>query len=149
MASIASSVRWAGVDQVAQVSATLADALANDPVFLWLLPSQRRRDTRLRRLFALELAHWVFPAGGRALTTDVFRGANVELPPGRSQMSMTLSGAIGLAHVFEIRLRRAGRLQGFVDRNHPSGAAQLHPHPGRGHALPGPGPRDGVAAAHP
>jgi ribosomal protein S18 acetylase RimI-like enzyme len=119
MASVASSVRAAGVGEVAQVSGTLADALANDPVFSWLLPSQRRRDARLRRLFALELAHWVFPAGGRALTTDDFRGANVELPPGRSQMSMSLSGAIGLVHVFGVRLLRAGRLQGFFDRNHP------------------------------
>jgi RimJ/RimL family protein N-acetyltransferase len=119
MASLASSVRDAGVGDVAQVSATLADALADDPVFSWLLPSQRRRDARLRRLFAVELAHWVFPAGGRALTTDDFRGANVELPPGRSQMSMPLSGAIGIARLFGIRLLRAGRLQNFFDRHHP------------------------------
>jgi len=119
MARIASSVREAGIGEVAQVSATLAGALANDPIFSWLLPSQRRRDTRLRRLFALELAHWVFPAGGQALTTDDFRGANVVLPPGRSQMSTSLSGAIGLVHVFGIRLLRAGQLQVFFDRYHP------------------------------
>jgi RimJ/RimL family protein N-acetyltransferase len=113
------TVREAGVGEVAQVSATLADALAFDPIFSWLLPSQRRRDTRLRRLFAVELAHWVFPAGGRALTLDEFRGANVELPPGRSQMTMPLSGATGLVQVFGIRLRRAGRLQAFFDRSHP------------------------------
>lgn len=119
MESIASGVREAGTDEVAAVSATLADALADDPVFSWLLPSKRRGDTRLRRLFALELAYWVLPAGGRALTTDDFRGVNIELPPGRSQMSMTLSGALGLVRVFGIRLRRAGRLQAFFDRNHP------------------------------
>jgi RimJ/RimL family protein N-acetyltransferase len=119
MASVASSVREAGVGEVAQVSATLADALANDPVFSWLLPSERRRDSRLRRLFELELAHWVFPAGGRALTTDDFRGANVELPPGKSQMSMSPSGAMGVVRMFGTRLLRAGRVQGFFDRHHP------------------------------
>jgi RimJ/RimL family protein N-acetyltransferase len=112
------SVREAGLGERAQLSATLADALANDPIFSWLLPGRRRRDTRLRRLFALELEHYVFPAGGRALTTDDFRGANIELPPGRAKMTMPLSGAIGLVRVFGMRLRRAGRLQAFFERNH-------------------------------
>jgi len=113
------SVREAQLDERAEVSETLAEALASDPVFSWLFPSQRRRDAKMRRLFALELAHWVFPAGGRALTTDDFRGANVEVPPGRSTMTMPLSGAVGLVRVFGIRLRRAARLQAFFDRNHP------------------------------
>lgn len=118
MAITAWSVREAGLDERVQVSATLANALARDPVFRWLFPSQRRRETRMRRLFALELAHWVFPAGGRALTTDDFRGANVELPPGRSKMAMPLSGAIGLVRLFGTRLPRAGRVQAFFDRTH-------------------------------
>ncbi len=119
MASSGWSVREAQVDERAQLSAVLADALADDPVFSWLFPSRRRRDTRLRQLFALELAHWVFPAGGRALTTDDFRGANVEVPPGKSDMTMPLSGALGLVRVFGTRLPRAGRLQGFFTRSHP------------------------------
>ena len=117
MASIASSVREGGVGEVTQVSTTLADALANDPIFQWLFPSQRRRDTRLRRLFATELVHYVFPAG-RVLTTDDFRGANVELPPGRWKMTMPLSGAIGLVRVFGRRLPRASRTQVFFERSH-------------------------------
>ncbi len=72
----------------------------------------------MRQLFALELAHWVFPAGGRALTTEDFRGASVEVPPGRSSMTMSLSGAVGLVRVFGARLRRAGPLQAFFDHNH-------------------------------
>lgn len=72
----------------------------------------------MRRLFALELAHWVLPAGGRALTTDDFRGANIEVPPGGSTMTMPLSGAVGLVRVFGIRLRRAARLQAFFDQHH-------------------------------
>ena len=51
------------------MSATLADAFVTDPIIQWLIPSLRGRDMRLRRLFALELAHYVFPAG-RVLTTD-------------------------------------------------------------------------------
>jgi ribosomal protein S18 acetylase RimI-like enzyme len=112
------SVREAQLDERAQVSATLADALARDPVFCWLFPSGRRRGARMQQLFALELAHWIFPAGGRALTTDQFRGANVEVPPGRSNMTLSLSGAVGLVFVFGTRLRRAGRLQAYFDRNH-------------------------------
>ena len=69
MASSATSVREAGVGELAQLSATLADAFATDPIIQWLIPSRRGRDTRLRRQFALELAHYVFPAG-RVLTTD-------------------------------------------------------------------------------
>jgi GNAT superfamily N-acetyltransferase len=118
LASIASSVREAGIGEVAQVSTTLADALANDSVFQWLFPSQRRRDTHLRRLFATELAHYVLPAG-RVLTTDNFLGANVELPPGRWKMTMPVSGAIGLVRVFGLRLPRASRTQLFFERNHP------------------------------
>jgi GNAT superfamily N-acetyltransferase len=117
MASIASSVREVGVGEIAQVSSTLADALANDPVFQWLFPSRRRRDTRLRRLFATELVHYVFPAG-RVLTTDDFRGASVELPPGGWKMTMPLSGALGLVRVFGMRLPRASRTQVFFERNH-------------------------------
>jgi len=67
---------------VARLSAALADAFATEPVMQWLIPSDRRKDARLRRLFALELAQYVFPAG-RVLTTDDFRGAVLELPPGR------------------------------------------------------------------
>jgi ribosomal protein S18 acetylase RimI-like enzyme len=118
-ASRAPRVREASLDERAQLSATLAGALATDPVFSWLLPGRRRRDRRLRRLFELELEHWVFPVGGRALTTDDFRGANVELPPRGSTMTMQFGGALGLVGVFGMRLRRAGRLQSFFDRNHP------------------------------
>ena len=117
MVSAASTVREAEVGELGQVSTTLADAFATDPIYGWLLPSQWRRDARLRRLFAIELAHYVFPAG-RVLTTDDFRGANLELPPGRWTMTVPLSGAIGLVRVFGMRLRRASRLQRFFGRNH-------------------------------
>ena len=117
MASSASSVREARVGELAQLSATLGDAFATDPIFQWLFPGQRRRDTRMRRLFEIELALYVFPAG-RAFTTDDFRGANLELPPGRWKMTVPLPGAIGFMRVFGMRLPRASRLQRFFERNH-------------------------------
>jgi ribosomal protein S18 acetylase RimI-like enzyme len=103
---------------MARVSATLADALADDPIFHWLFPRKRRRDIRLQRLFATELTHYVLPAG-RVLTTDDFHGANVELPPGRWKMAMPLSGAIRLVRVFGMGLRRASRTQIFFEHSHP------------------------------
>ncbi|HEY3577294.1 MAG TPA: GNAT family N-acetyltransferase [Gaiellaceae bacterium] len=110
------SVREAEVAELAQVSATLADALAADPIYGWLLPGEGRL-RRLRRLFAVELEYYVFPSG-RVFTTDDFRGANLELPPGGWEMAVPLSGAVSLLRVFGRRLSRASRLQKFFERNH-------------------------------
>lgn len=110
------SVREAEVAELAQVSATLADALAADPIYGRLLPGERRL-RRLRRLFAVELEYYVFPSG-RVFTTDDFRGANLELPPGGWEMAVPLSGAVSLLRVFGRRLSRASRLQKFFERNH-------------------------------
>lgn len=121
MASIASSVRESGAAEVAQVSTTLADALANDPIFQWLFPSQRRRDSRLRRLFATELVHYVFPAG-QVLTIDDFRGANVERPTldrcdqegvpayleASTERSAALYERLGFVHLGELRIPDGG-----------------------------------------
>ena len=59
----------------------------------WLGPSARS-DRHLRRLLEVELAHYVFPTG-RVLTTDDVRGASLELPPGKWEMTVPLSGAFG------------------------------------------------------
>jgi hypothetical protein len=117
MVSAATSVREAGVGALAQVSATLADAFATEPILRWLIPRQQRRDSRLRRYFAMELAHSVFPAG-RVLTTDDFRGANLELPPSAWKMTMPLSAAIGWVPILGLRLPRAIRLQVFMSQHH-------------------------------
>jgi ribosomal protein S18 acetylase RimI-like enzyme len=109
-------VREAGVGDLAQVSATLADAFATDPILQWLAPSTRS-DRRLRRLLETELAYYVFPAG-RVLTTGDFRGANLELPPGRWEMTVPLTAALGFVRAFGLRLPRARRLQRDFERNH-------------------------------
>ena len=113
---LARSVREAGVGDLEQVSATLADAFATDPILQWLAPSQRS-GKQLQRLIEIELAYYVFPAG-RVLTTDDFRGANLELPPGRWEMTVPLSGAVGFVRVFGLRLPRARRLQRLFESNH-------------------------------
>jgi ribosomal protein S18 acetylase RimI-like enzyme len=110
------SVREAGVGDLAQLSATLADAFADDPILQWLAPSQRS-DRRLRRLLELELAYYVFPAG-RVLTTGDFRGANLELPPGRWEMTVPLSAAVGFVRALGPRLPRARRLQTVFESCH-------------------------------
>jgi ribosomal protein S18 acetylase RimI-like enzyme len=118
-AASATSVREAGIGDLAQLSATLADAFATDPIMRWLIPRQRGRDTRLRRLFALELAHYVFPSG-RVLTTGDFHGASLELPPGKWKMlGMPLSAAIAWVRVFGMRLPQASRTQAGFERDHP------------------------------
>jgi ribosomal protein S18 acetylase RimI-like enzyme len=116
MITTTSSVREAGVGDVARLSATLADAFATDPILQWLAPSQRS-DRHLRRLLEIELAYCVLPAG-RVLTTGDFRGASLELPPGRWEMAVPLAGAIGLVRALGLRLPRARRLQRVFERNH-------------------------------
>jgi ribosomal protein S18 acetylase RimI-like enzyme len=110
-------VKEACVGDVEQLSATLADAFASDPILQWLAPSHRS-DKRLRRLIEIELTHYVFPAG-RVLTTGDFRGANLELPPGSWEMTVPLSAAIGFVRVFGLRLPRARRLQRLFESIHP------------------------------
>lgn len=114
---LAASVREAAVGEVAQLSATLADAFATDPILQWLAPS-RRSDGHLRQLLALELQYYVLPAG-RALTTRDVRGASLELPPGRWEMTVPPSAAIGFVRAFGLRLARARRLQRLFEDIHP------------------------------
>lgn len=109
------AVREAGVGELAQLSETLAGALAADPILGWLIPNRRR----MRRLFALELTHHAFPAG-RVLTTDDLRGASVELPPDRWELTVPLPAALGLVTVFGTRLPRASRTERFMSRHHPA-----------------------------
>jgi ribosomal protein S18 acetylase RimI-like enzyme len=114
--ALAGSVREGGVGDLSQLSATLADAFAIDPILQWLAPSQRS-DRRLRRLIEIELACYVFPAG-RVLTTGDFGGASLELPPGRWEMTVPLSAAIGFVRTFGMRLLRGRLLQKLFEVNH-------------------------------
>jgi ribosomal protein S18 acetylase RimI-like enzyme len=105
------------VGDLAQVSAALADAFVADPILQWLAPSGRS-DRNLRRLLETEIEYYVLPAG-RVLTTEDFRGANLELPPGHWKMVVPLSAAVGFVRAFGARLLRAKRLQTFFEAHHP------------------------------
>ena len=111
------SVREAKVDEAPQVCATLAAAFVSDPVLLFLFPRRWRRDARMRRLFAAELAYQVFP-NGRALTTDDFRGASLELPPSVTSMIVPLWGALAFLRALGASMPRAARLQKFFELHH-------------------------------
>jgi GNAT superfamily N-acetyltransferase len=111
------TVREARVDEAGPLSETLAGVFTTDPILRWMVPGLMR-EARLRKLFSIELVHCVFPAG-RALTTDGFRGGNLELPPGGWEMAVPPSAALGLLGVFGMRLPRAGRLQKLFERTHP------------------------------
>jgi GNAT superfamily N-acetyltransferase len=111
------SVREAIREESAPICATLAAAFVSDPVLLFLFPRRWRRDARMRRLFAVELAYQVFP-NGRALTTDDFRGASLELAPGAETLTVPLAGALGILRAFGPHLPRAARLQKFFELHH-------------------------------
>jgi ribosomal protein S18 acetylase RimI-like enzyme len=115
--TLVGSVREGEIGDVPQLSATLADAFSSDPILQWLAPSERS-DRSLRRLIEVELAYYVFPAG-RVLTTSDFRGGNLELPPGKWEMAVPLSAAVGFLRAFGVRLLRARRLQRLFEANHP------------------------------
>lgn len=119
MAYATATVRKADIKELAQLTATLADAFVDDPILRWLIPNRFGRNGRLRRLFELELMHYVFPAGC-VWTTDDGRGASLELAPEAWQMpsSLPLSAAIGWVRVFGMRLREAGRTQAFFEEHH-------------------------------
>jgi ribosomal protein S18 acetylase RimI-like enzyme len=115
--TLAWDVREGGVADTAQLSATLADAFAADPILQWLAPSERN-DRRLRRLLEVELAYYVFRAG-RVLTTADFRGASLELPPGKWEMAVPLSAVLGFVRALGRRMSRAKRLQTLFEEHHP------------------------------
>ncbi len=101
------------------LSAALADAFEDDPVFGWLMPNPSRRRSRLVRFFKLELRHVVLPVG-RAWTTEDLAGASLELPPGAWKMPMGTQIAQGPAYarVFGTRLPVAIALITLMERRH-------------------------------
>lgn len=103
-----------------RLSAALAAAFAADPVFGWLIPRPQRRLARLRRFFAIELAHVVWRSGGRVWTSPEVSGASLELPPDRWRMPLVAQLAHGpaFARVFGARLPHALALITKMERLH-------------------------------
>lgn len=113
------SPREATQAEVDPLSAALAAAFEDDPVFGWLIPNRERRRSRLVRFFKLELRHIVFPTG-RVWTTDGLHGASLELPPGAWKMPVTAQIARGpaFARVFGARLPHATALITLMEHRH-------------------------------
>jgi GNAT superfamily N-acetyltransferase len=113
--STGSDLRQAAAEDVDRLKAVMADAFFEDPIFGWLMPDDRKRATRLRRYFAIELRHLAL-ARGRVWTTSDLAGAALSLPPGtwRAPLRVTLleGGAFG------IHLARAARLGTAIELHH-------------------------------
>jgi hypothetical protein len=98
---------------VPKVAAALADAFRSDPVFTFLRPGHLRQQTRLRRMFAIEIEQYVLANGGTVWTTSEYDGAVAELPPGAWEMPKSVTGkeALKWMRAFGTRLPRAIRVQ--------------------------------------
>jgi hypothetical protein len=64
------TVRPADAGEGAALSATLAQAFADDPVMNWLLPQRTRRIPRRELMFTLELETYVLPQDGLVFAAD-------------------------------------------------------------------------------
>lgn len=105
---------------VPALAGALAAAFEADPVFGWLVPpSAPRRRARLRRFFAIELAHYALP-GGEVWTTDELTGASLTLPPGRWRvpLSMNIVHGPGFVRVFAGRTGHALAVITLMEQRH-------------------------------
>ncbi len=112
-------VRTAPADAVPKVSAVLADAFINDPVYRWLLPGSLRLKPRLGTIFAAELEQYVVP-NGTVWTTCGYDGAVTELPPGAWEMPLSFTGkeALQWLRAFGTRVALAVRVHRTMEERH-------------------------------
>jgi len=104
------------------VSAALAAAFHDDPVFGWLLPDGAKRARSLRRFFTIETRRIVL-RHGRSMATRAAgtSGAALVLPPGswRTPLHVQALFAPRYAQIFRARLPRALGLLTHLERKHP------------------------------
>lgn len=112
-------VRQAGDGDAAVVSAMLARAFHDDPVFSWLIPDDAARAVRLPGLFAL-FFRTDGPAGMR-LVTPAAEAASLWRAPGRASSGRgeTLGAAWPLVRVFGLRLPRAFAVSEAIEAHFP------------------------------
>lgn len=123
-------VRLAQPHESGQLTAALAAAFLDDPVFGWLIGGGSRRQARIERYFAIQLAHSL--ADGEVWTADGLHGAALCMPPGRWRVPPRLLAANGgrFARIFRGRLPRAVGLLTAMERRHPRGAHCYFPYIG-------------------
>lgn len=120
--ALSPTVRVAQLRESGPLKAALAAAFFDDPVFGWLISGGARRQARLERYFAIQLAHAL--ADGHVWTSDGLYGAALCMPPGRWRVPPRLMAANSgrLASVFRGRLPRAVGLLAAMERRHLRGA---------------------------
>jgi GNAT superfamily N-acetyltransferase len=108
-------LRRAAHEDVHRLSAVMADAFFEDPIFCWLMPNDAKRAARLRRYFAIELRHLAL-ARGRVWTTIDLAGAALTLPPGAWRAPLRVTLLEGSA--FGVHLSRAARMGAAIEWHH-------------------------------
>ncbi|HET6448070.1 MAG TPA: GNAT family N-acetyltransferase [Conexibacter sp.] len=112
------TVRVAQPGESGALRVALGAAFFDDPIFGWLIGEGARRQTRLERYFAIQLAHT--RADGCVWTADGLQGAALCMPPGQWRLPPRLMIANGrrFADVFRGRLPRAVGLLAAIERRH-------------------------------
>lgn len=111
--------RTATSSDAGRLADVLAAAFYDDPVFRWLIPSDRARLARLRRFFAVEVRD-VGLARGQVWTTADHDGAAVCMPPGAWRLPPAVAVSHGSAYVaaFRLRLPLAAALMARLEQRH-------------------------------
>jgi ribosomal protein S18 acetylase RimI-like enzyme len=109
------AVRPASTEEAPSLERALTEAFMDDPIFSWLMPTERTRALRLRRFFAIELRHLVLPRG-TAWTSGELAGAALVLPP--KAWSTPPHVALLQGRCFGMQLHRAAGLLAQIERLH-------------------------------
>jgi GNAT superfamily N-acetyltransferase len=122
MVSTAEHVARVEQAQWREVSATLADAFSDDPVFSWLLPDAASRRPALERFFEIETRRIVL-RHGRSLGSHSdggVAGVALVLPPGcwKTPLRVEAAEAPTYARVFGRRLPHALGVLAQMERRH-------------------------------
>ncbi|WP_369133951.1 GNAT family N-acetyltransferase [Modestobacter sp. I12A-02662] len=115
------AVRRARPEDAAAVSAVLAAAFTDDPVFRWLVPDDELRPTTNRRVFDL-LVDVLAPHDDAWTTADGVRGAALWVPYGHEAMSEDVGESFGarMTELFAPHGDRLGQLMAAMEAVHPA-----------------------------
>lgn len=116
-------LRTATAQDIDRLKIVLADAFFDDPVLGWLMPNDRKRLSRLRRYFGIELRYLALPRG-RVWTTSDLAGAALTLPPNAWRSPLRVTLLEGTA--FGVHLTRAAALGAAIEWRHLRGMRGTH-----------------------